>query len=53
MLTIATATLAPVLAETTSHGPDVNPWFVGLGVFVLLTALLLSLLAFGSGRDHS
>ena len=31
----------------------INPWFVGVGVFVLLLVLLGGLLAFGGGRDHS
>jgi hypothetical protein len=53
MLTIVTAALAPVLAESTSHGPDVNPWVVGVSIFVALAVLLLGLLAFGAGRDHS
>ena len=39
-------------AEAASE-PAVNPWFIGLGVFVLLVALLLGLLMFGAGRDHS
>ena len=32
---------------------SVNPWFVGVGVFVLLLALLGALLVFGGGRPHS
>jgi di/tricarboxylate transporter len=51
-LTSLTTTVAPVLAET-AHDSGVNPWYVGIGTFVLLTALMLALLAFGAGRDHS
>jgi hypothetical protein len=40
------------LAAEASHS-GINPWFVGGGVFVLLLALLVGLLAFGGGRDHS
>jgi hypothetical protein len=32
---------------------DVPPFVVGISVFVLLLVLLLGLLAFGGGRDHS
>lgn len=48
------ASLAPQLvtaAEPTASG--INPWVVGVGVFVLLLVLLGGLLAFGGGRDHS
>jgi hypothetical protein len=43
--------LVTVAAESSASG--INPWLVGGGVFVLLLALLLGLLAFGAGRDHS
>ena len=48
------ASLAPQLvtaAAATDSG--INPWVVGVGVFVLLLVLLGGLLAFGGGRDHS
>jgi hypothetical protein len=44
--------LITTAAEASSE-PAVNPWFIGLGVFVLLVALLVGLLMFGAGRDHS
>jgi hypothetical protein len=44
--------LITTAAEASSE-PAVNPWFIGIGVFVLLAALMLALLAFGAGRDHS
>lgn len=40
-------------AAEAASAPAVNPWFIGIGVFVLLAALLLGLLMFGAGRDHS
>lgn len=53
LLTSLIATVAPVLAESTASEPAVNPWFIGIGVFVLLGAMLVALLMFGAGRDHS
>ena len=43
--------LVTVAAE--SSASDINPRFVGGGVFVFLLILLVGLLAFGGGRDHS
>jgi hypothetical protein len=40
------------LAASDATG-GINPWVVGVSVFVLLLALLGGLLAFGGGRDHS
>ncbi|QWZ06565.1 hypothetical protein KRR39_13400 [Nocardioides panacis] len=46
--------LTPLVAlAATEAGAGINPWLVGVGVFVLLLALLGGLLAFGGGRDHS
>lgn len=45
---------APLLvtaAESATKG--VNPWFVGGGILLLFIVLMLGLLAFGAGRDHS
>ena len=45
--------MSSLLAASAEHGPDVNPYVVGavmLGVFVLL---MLGLLSFGKGRDHT
>lgn len=52
-LTSLTTTVVPGLSESAAHGSAVNPWLVGVGVFILLTAMLLTLLMFGAGRDHS
>jgi hypothetical protein len=49
MLLTSQITTAPQAAAATV----INPWFIGLGVFVVLVALLLGLLMFGAGRDHS
>jgi hypothetical protein len=36
------------------HGePAVNPWFIGGGVLAFLLFLVLGLVWFGGGRDHS
>jgi hypothetical protein len=43
--------LVSLAASDASGG--INPWVVGVSVFVLLLALLGGLLAFGGGRDHS
>ncbi len=40
-------------ANAESALQNVNPWFVGAGIMVLFIALMLGLLAFGAGRDHS
>ncbi len=46
-------TIVPGLAEATHSESAINPWFVGIGVFVVLLAMMAGLLAFGAGRDHS
>lgn len=46
-------TVVPALSESTAHEPAVNPWFIGIGAFVILLALLAGLLMFGAGRDHT
>jgi hypothetical protein len=46
--------LAPLLvvaAESKSSG--INPFFVGGGVLLLLALVVLALLSFGAGREHS
>lgn len=42
-----------VRASEEGAGPAVPVWVVGLITFALLMALLLGLIAFGGGRDHS
>jgi hypothetical protein len=41
------------LAETTPAEGGVNPWIVGPSVFAILVLVLLALISFGGGRDHS
>jgi hypothetical protein len=52
LLSLTTA-IAPALSEGAVHEPAVNPYVVGLGTFALLVLLLVGLLMFGAGRDHS
>jgi hypothetical protein len=44
--------VATVLAESGQQGRDLplQPWAIGLGAFLLLTALLLVTLTFGKDR---
>jgi hypothetical protein len=51
--TSLTSTVAPVLAETTTHESGVSPYLVGGVTLAILMAMLLGLLMFGAGRDHS
>jgi len=38
-------------AEAGSSG--INPWYVGGGFMVVFLGLMIALLAFGAGREHS
>jgi hypothetical protein len=41
-------------AESGAHeAGGVSPWVVGPGIFAALALILLALLTFGGGRDHS
>ena len=42
--------LLPLRAE---GGAGITPFFVGGGALVILFALMLALLSFGKGREHS
>lgn len=42
-----------ILAESAEHGPDVNPYVVGVVVLALFLLLMFGLLSFGKGRDHT
>ena len=46
---------APLLVSAAeSHSsPGAMPWLVGGGVLLLLIAMVVGLLAFGGGREHS
>lgn len=52
-LTSLTSTVAPVLAETTTNESGVSPYLVGGASLAILMAMLVGLLMFGAGRDHS
>jgi hypothetical protein len=52
-LTPLVTTVVPGLSEGTVHEPAVSPLIVGISTFVLLLVLLVGLLMFGAGRDHS
>jgi hypothetical protein len=46
--------LVVLAAESGAHEEGgVNPWVVGVGAFALLALLLIALVSFGGGRDHS
>ena len=48
------STFAAVAAETGAHSePAVSPWVIGGTALGILLALLLALVAFGGGREHS
>ncbi len=42
-----------VMAEATTDAGGVNPWVVGAGILLLLILLMVALVAFGGGRDHT
>ncbi|GAB2883259.1 hypothetical protein [Nocardioides pacificus] len=51
-MTLSDLTL--LAAESSEHGdPAVSPYVIGLITFLILMAMLLGLLAFGAGREHS
>ena len=54
-MNFAALSSALVAAEEEHHLRDIGiePWAVGAIALGLLTALLLALLAFGKGREHS
>ncbi|HWJ67683.1 MAG TPA: hypothetical protein VNT31_13490 [Nocardioides sp.] len=54
MLSQISATALVVLSAVEEHGePAVNPWLIGGGTLAFLLLLLLGLVWFGGGRDHS
>lgn len=47
-------TALTVLAAAEGHGEGgINPWLVGGGTLAFLLLLLIGLVAFGGGREHS
>lgn len=54
MLSQISLSALAVVSAAEEHGePAVNPWFIGGGTLALLLLMLLALIAFGGGRDHS
>ncbi len=45
--------LAVTLAESGHDEPTIHPYVIGAGALGILVALLLILLIFGGGREHS
>jgi len=47
-------TLIILASESAAHDEGgVNPWAIGLGALAVLLVLLLVVIAFGGGREHS
>ena len=46
-------TVALLAAEAGHEEPAVNPYVVGAGALAILLVLLVGLLMFGSGREHT
>lgn len=43
-----------VVRAAEEHGePAVHPWFIGGATLAILLLMLVGLVAFGGGRDHS
>lgn len=49
---LATA-IVPVLSEPHASEPALSPLLIGIGTFLVFMAMLVGLLMFGAGRDHS
>lgn len=48
------STVVALVAETGEHSdPAVSPWWIGALALGILLALLLGVIAFGGGREHS
>ncbi|MEO9323570.1 hypothetical protein ABFT23_08780 [Nocardioides sp. C4-1] len=53
-LSTVTALVTAAAEEAEQHGdPAVPVWVVGLLAFGILMSLLIGLIAFGGGREHS
>jgi hypothetical protein len=53
-MSLSQITVLLTRAAEESHGdPAVNPWFVGAGALAILLLMLVALVAFGGGREHS
>ena len=50
---ISQTALALIQAAEEHGEPAVNPWLIGGGTLAILLILLVALVAFGGGREHS
>jgi hypothetical protein len=50
---ISQTALALIQAAEENGEPAINPWFVGGGALAILLLLLLGVVWFGGGREHS
>jgi hypothetical protein len=50
---ISQTALALIQAAEEHGEPAVNPWLIGGGALAILLILLVALVAFGGGREHS
>jgi hypothetical protein len=42
-----------VVAEAAEHPEKINHWYFGAGALIVLAGLIIALLIFASGREHS
>ena len=52
-MTILLASLQSGGTEVTDSGTFWAPYYIGGGILLVLLALMVALLAFGKGREHS
>jgi hypothetical protein len=53
MLSVINQTALAAASAAESGGPAVNPWLIGGVTLAILLLMLLGLIWFGGGRDHS
>ncbi len=48
------STVTLIAAETAEHSePTINPYWIGAVTLVVLLVLVLAVISFGGGREHS
>ena len=52
-MSLSEITLSVSRAAEEHHEQVINPWIVGAIALAILMALLIGLVAFGGGREHS
>lgn len=45
--------MSSIVTASAEHGPDVNPYVVGAVMLAIFVLLILGVLSFGKGREHS